>query len=567
MSRETVMANDLRRRSRVLYDGPDRAPARSYLKAIGLTDADIARPIVGIASTWTETMPCNFTLRDLAQHVKRGVWEAGGTPMEFNTVAISDGITMGTEGMKTSLVSREVIADSIELMGRGHMFDAMVVLVGCDKTIPGGAMGLLRLDVPGVVLYGGSIQPGYHQGKTVTVLNLFEAVGAHAAKKISDAELRELEGIACPGPGACGGQFTANTMAMALEFLGLSPMGSASVAATDVKKDAVGVEVGRLVMELLERDVTPRRIVTRQAIENAIAGVNASGGSTNAVLHLIAIAREAGVPLTIDDFDPIGRRTPLWADMQPGGRYSAVDLGRAGGTALVAKRLVDAKLAHGDAITVSGRTFAEEAARVRETPGQDVVLPLDKPVKPIGGLVILKGSLAPEGCVVKIAGHERKQHRGPARIFEREEDAMAAVLAGKIKPGDVVVIRYEGPRGGPGMREMLGVTAAIMGAGLGDTVSLLTDGRFSGATRGLMAGHVAPEAFVGGPIAFIEEDDPVVFDVDARRLDLDVPADVLAKRRAAWKPRAPRYTTGVLAKYAALVSSAAEGAITRPVTA
>jgi dihydroxy-acid dehydratase len=561
------MANDLRHRSRVLYDGPDRAPARSYLKAIGLTDADIARPIVGIANTWTETMPCNFTLRDLAQHVKRGVWEAGGTPMEFNTVAISDGITMGTEGMKTSLVSREVIADSIELMGRGHMFDAMVVLVGCDKTIPGGAMGLLRLDVPGVVLYGGSIQPGYHHGKTITVLNLFEAVGAHAAKKISDAELRELEGLACPGPGACGGQFTANTMAMALEFLGLSPMGSASVAATDVKKDAVGVEVGKLAMDLLKRGVTPRRIVTRQAIENAIAGVNASGGSTNAVLHLIAIAREAGVPLTIDDFDPIGRRTPLWADMQPGGRYSAVDLGRAGGTAVVAKRLVDAKLAHGDAITVSGRTFAEEAGRVQETPGQDVVLPLDKPVKPIGGLVILKGSLAPDGCVVKIAGHERKQHRGPARIFEREEDAMAAVLAGKIKPGDVVVIRYEGPRGGPGMREMLGVTAAIMGAGLGDTVSLLTDGRFSGATRGLMAGHVAPEAFVGGPIAFVEEGDPIVFDVDARRLDLDVPSDVLAKRRAAWKAPAPRYTTGVLAKYAVLVSSAAEGAITRPVPA
>jgi dihydroxy-acid dehydratase len=559
------MAKDLRSRSRVLYDGPDRAPARSYLKAIGLTDADIARPIVGIASTWTETMPCNFTLRELAQHVKRGVWEAGGTPMEFNTVAISDGITMGTEGMKASLVSREVIADSIELMGRGYMFDAMVVLVGCDKTIPGGAMGLLRLDVPGVVLYGGSIQPGYHHGKTVTVLNLFEAVGAHAAKKITDEELAELEGLVCPGPGACGGQFTANTMAMALEFLGLSVMGSASVAATDVKKHTVGVEAGRLAMDLLERGLTPRQIVTRHAIENAIAGVNASGGSTNAVLHLLAIAREADVPLTIDDFDPIGRRTPLWADMQPGGRYSAVDLGRAGGTAVVAKRLVDAKIAHGDALTVSGRSFAEEAGRATETPGQDVVLPLDKPIKPIGGLVILKGSLAPDGCVVKIAGHERKTHRGPARIFEREEDAMAAVLANRIMPGDVVVIRYEGPRGGPGMREMLGVTAAIMGAGLGDSVSLLTDGRFSGATRGLMAGHVAPEAFVGGPIAFVEEGDPIQFDVDARRLDLDVPADVLAKRRARWKAPAPRYTRGVLAKYAALVSSAAEGAITRPV--
>jgi dihydroxy-acid dehydratase len=558
------MANDLRHRSRVLYDGPGRAPARSYLKAIGLTDADIARPIVGIANTWTETMPCNFTLRALAEHVKRGVWEAGGTPMEFNTVAISDGITMGTEGMKASLVSREVIADSIELMGHGYMFDAMVVLVGCDKTIPGGAMGLLRLDVPGVVVYGGSIQPGHFRGQTVTVLNLFEAVGAHAAKKITDEDLHELEGAACPGPGACGGQFTANTMAMALEFLGLSPMGSASVAATDVRKDAIGVEAGKLAMDCLRRGVHPRAIVTRQAIENAIAGVNASGGSTNAVLHLLAIAREAGVPLTIDDFEPIGKRTPLWADLQPGGRYSAVDLGRAGGTAVVAKRLVDAKLAHGDAVTVTGRTFAEEAARARETPGQDVVLPLDAPIKPIGGLVIMKGSLAPDGCVVKIAGHERKHHRGPARVFEREEDAMAAIVGGRITPGDVVVIRYEGPRGGPGMREMLLVTAAIMGAGLGETVSLLTDGRFSGATRGLMAGHVAPEAFVGGPIALVEEGDPIVFDVDARRLDLDVPDPVLAKRREAWRPPAPNYTTGVLAKYAALVSSASEGAITQP---
>ena len=560
------MADDLRHRSRVLYDGPDRAPARSYLKAIGLTDADIARPIVGVASTWTETMPCNFTLRQLAEHVKRGVREAGGTPMEFNTIAISDGIAMGTEGMKTSLVSREVIADSIELVGRGHMFDALVVLVGCDKTIPGGAMGLLRLDVPGVILYGGSIQPGHFRGRDVTVVNLFEAVGAHAAKKISDEELRELEGAACPGPGACGGQFTANTMAMVLEFLGLSPMGSASVAATDPRKNAVAVETGKLVMDVLRRGLRPRAIVTREAIENAIAGVNASGGSTNAVLHLLAIAREAGVPLTIDDFDPIGRRTPLWADMQPGGRYTAVDLGRAGGTAVVAKRLVDAKLAHRDALTVTGRTFADEAGRAKETAGQEVVLPLDKPIKPIGGLVILKGSLAPDGCVVKIAGHERTHQRGRARVFEREEDAMAAVLAGKIVAGDTVVIRYEGPRGGPGMREMLGVTAAIMGAGLGDSVTLLTDGRFSGATRGLMAGHVAPEAYVGGPIAFVEEGDTIVFDVDARRLDLDVPENVLAARRARWKPPAARYTSGVLAKYAALVWSASEGAVTQPRT-
>jgi dihydroxy-acid dehydratase len=559
-----VMASDLRHKSRTLYDGPNRAPARSYLKAIGLTDDDINKPIVGIANTWTETMPCNFTLRALAEHVKRGVRAAGGTPMEFNTVAISDGITMGTEGMKTSLVSREVIADSIELVARGHMFDALVVLVGCDKTIPGGAMALLRVDIPGLVIYGGSIQPGRFRGQDVTVLNLFEAVGAHAAGKLSDADLLDLENHACPGPGACGGQFTANTMAMALEFLGLSPMGSASVAATDPGKDAVGADAGTLVMELLRRDLRPRQVVTRAALENAIAGVNATGGSTNAVLHLLAIAREAGVPLTMDDFDPIGRRTPLWADMQPGGRYTAVDLGRAGGTAVVAKRLVDANLVAGDALTVSGRTFAEEAARAKETPGQDVVLPLDRPLKKSGGLVILKGSLAPEGCVVKVAGHERTNHRGPARVFEREEDAMAAVIGGKIVAGDVVVIRYEGPRGGPGMREMLGVTAAIMGEGLGETVSLLTDGRFSGATRGLMAGHVAPEAFLGGPIALVEEGDPIVFDVTARTLDLDVSDTVLAERRARWKAPAPRYETGVLAKYACLVSSAAEGAITRP---
>jgi dihydroxy-acid dehydratase len=560
-----VMASDLRHKSHVLYDGPNRAPARSYLKAIGLTDDDIRKPIVGVASTWTETMPCNFTLRGLAERVKQGVRAAGGTPMEFNTIAISDGITMGTEGMKTSLVSREVIADSIELVTRGHMFDALVVLVGCDKTIPGGAMALLRVDVPGLVLYGGSIAPGQVRGQDVTVLNLFEAVGAHAAGKISDAELLEMENNACPGPGACGGQFTANTMALALEFLGLSPMGTASVAAMDPRKNDVAVDVGTLVMDLLRRDVRPRQVVTRAALENAIAGVNATGGSTNAVLHLLAIAREAGVPLTMDDFDPIGRRTPLWADMQPGGRYTAVDLGKAGGTAVVARRLVDAKLVAGDCMTVSGRTFAQEAALAKETPGQNVVLPLDKPLKKSGGLVILKGSLAPEGCVVKVAGHERTLHRGPARVFEREEDAMAAVLSGRIVPGDVVVIRYEGPRGGPGMREMLGVTAAIMGEGLGETVSLLTDGRFSGATRGLMAGHVAPEAFLGGPIALVEEGDSIVFDVTERRLDLDVPEAVLAERRARWRAPAPRYTHGVLAKYAALVSSAAEGAITRPI--
>jgi len=559
-----AMARDLRHRSRVLYDGPDRAVARSYLKGIGLTDADLAKPIVGIANTWTETMPCNFTLRALAAHVKRGIREAGGTPMEFNTVAISDGITMGTEGMKTSLVSREVIADSIELMGRGHMFDAMVVLVGCDKTIPAAALALLRLDVPGLVLYGGSIQPGRFRGEDVTILNLFEAVGARAAGRMSDADVRELEGAACPGPGACGGQFTANTMAMALEFLGLSPMGSASVAATDPHKDDVGAAAGRLAMDVLRRGLTPRQIVTRAALENAIAGVVATGGSTNAVLHLLAIAREAGVPLAIDDFDVVSRRTPLWADLQPGGRFTAVHLGNAGGTSIVAQRLVAAKLVDAGAITVTGRTFGEEAAEARELPGQEVVLPLDRPLKKTGGLVILHGALAPEGCVVKVAGHERKTHSGPARVFEREEDAMAAVQGGRIRKGDVVVIRYEGPRGGPGMREMLGVTAAIMGAGLGADVALLTDGRFSGATRGLMAGHVAPEAFVGGPIAFVEEGDTISFDVDARRLDLEVSESVLRERRARWRPRPPAYTSGVLAKYAALVSSATEGAITTP---
>ncbi|HWP67533.1 MAG TPA: dihydroxy-acid dehydratase [Candidatus Limnocylindria bacterium] len=558
------MAQDLRHRSKVLYDGPDRAAARSYLKGIGFTDADLTKPIVGIANTWTETMPCNFTLRALAEHVKRGVREAGGTPMEFNTVAISDGITMGTEGMKTSLVSREVIADSIELMGRGHMFDALVVLVGCDKTIPGGAMALLRLDVPGVILYGGSIQPGRFRGQDVTILNLFEAIGARAAGRMTDAELHELEGAACPGPGACGGQFTANTMAMALEFLGLSPMGSASVAATDPEKDHVGAAAGRLAVDVLRRGLRPRQIVTRAALENAIAGVVATGGSTNAVLHLLAIAREAGVPLTIDDFDVVSRRTPLWADLQPGGRFTAVHLGNAGGTGIVAQRLVAAKLVDTSAITVTGRTFGEEAAAARELPGQEVVRPLDRPLKPTGGLVILHGSLAPEGCVVKVAGHERKTHVGPARVFEREEDAMAAVQGGRIRKGDVVVIRYEGPRGGPGMREMLGVTAAIMGAGLGADVALLTDGRFSGATRGLMAGHVAPEAFVGGPIALVEEGDTIRFDVDARRLDLEVSESVLRERRARWQPRPPAYTSGVLAKYAALVSSATEGAVTTP---
>jgi dihydroxy-acid dehydratase len=555
---------DPRHKSRTLYDGRDRAPARSYLKAIGFGDADLARPIVGVANTWTETMPCNFGLRALAEHVKRGVRAAGGTPMEFNTVAISDGITMGTEGMKTSLVSREIIADSIELMGRGHMFDAMVVLVGCDKTIPAGAMALLRLDVPGLILYGGSIQPGRFQGRDVTIQDLFEAVGANAAGKMTDADLKDLEDHVCPGAGACGGQFTANTMAMALEFLGLSPMGTASVAATDPAKEQVGADAGALVLDLLRRGITPRSITTRAAFENAIAGVAASGGSTNAVLHLLALAREIGVPLTIDDFDRVSRRTPLVADLKPGGQFTAVDLGKAGGSGVIAQRLVAAGLVDGGAMTVSGRTFAEEAARVRETPGQIVVHGLERPLKPTGGLVILKGNLAPEGCVVKVAGHERLLHRGPARIFEREEDAMDAATHGTIRAGDVLVIRYEGPRGGPGMREMLGVTAALMGAGLGESVALLTDGRFSGATRGLMAGHVAPEAAVGGPIAAVEEGDVITFDIEARRLDVEVSDAVLRDRLSRWRPPQPRYASGVMAKYAALVSSAAEGAITRP---
>jgi dihydroxy-acid dehydratase len=553
---------DPRHKSRTLLDGRDRAPARSYLKAIGFSDDDLGRPIVGVANTWTETMPCNFNLRRLAEHVKAGVRSAGGTPMEFNTVAISDGITMGTEGMKASLVSREVIADSIELVGRGHMFDALVVLVGCDKTIPGGAMGLLRLDVPGFVVYGGSIQPGRFRGRDVTIQDLFEAVGAAAAGKITDEDLKELEDVVCPGAGACGGQFTANTMAMALEFLGLSPMGTASVAATDPAKDETGRQCGVLVMDMLRRGLRPRQIATRAAFENAIAGVAATGGSTNAVLHFLAMAREIGVPLTIDDFDAISRRTPQWADLKPGGRFTAVDLGRAGGTGVVAQRLVAAALVDGSAQTPTGRSFAEEAAHAKETPGQEVVVPLDRPLKPTGGLVILKGNLAPEGCVVKMAGHERVLHRGPARVFEREEDAMAAVTRRDIRAGDVVVIRYEGPRGGPGMREMLGVTAALVGEGLGETVALLTDGRFSGATRGLMAGHVAPEAALGGPIAAVAEGDTIVFDIDARRLELEVPEAQIRERLARWRPPAPRYTSGVFAKYAAMVSSAAEGAVT-----
>jgi dihydroxy-acid dehydratase len=557
------MTTDPRQHSRILFEGRNRAGARAMLKAIGFNDDDLARPIIGVANSWIETMPCNYHLRRLAARVKEGIREAGGTPMEFNTIAISDGVTMGTEGMKASLVSREVIADSIELVGRGHMFDAIVALVGCDKTIPAAAMALIRLNVPGILLYGGSIAPGRFQGRDVTVGDVYEAIGANAAGRMSDADLRTLENVACPGAGACGGQFTANTMAMVMEFIGLSPMGTASVPAVDPRKDEVARNCGRLIMDLLRRGVTPADILTRAAFENAIAGVAASGGSTNAVLHLLAMAREAGIPLTIDDFDIISRRTPMLADLKPGGRYMAVDLDRAGGVPLLVQRLIEAGFVDGKQMTPSGRTLAEEASGAVETPGQDVVRSLSNPLKLNGGLVILKGNLAPDGCVVKIAGHERLYHRGPARVFDREEDAMSAVTQGHIQAGDVVVIRYEGPRGGPGMREMLDVTGAIVGAGLGETVALVTDGRFSGAARGLMIGHVAPEAARGGTLAALQEGDSIVIDIEKRRLDVELSDSEIAARLASWTEPAPHYKSGVFAKYAALVASASEGAITR----
>lgn len=555
---------DPRARSRVILDGRDRSAARAMLKGVGYTDEDLSRPIIGVANTWTETMPCNLNLRKLAARVKEGIRAAGGTPMEFNTIAISDGITMGTEGMKASLVSREVITDSIELVTRGHMFDGIVALVGCDKTIPAGAMALLRLNIPGLVVYGGSIGPGRFKDHDVTILDVFEAVGANAAGKMSDEDLHALENVACPGAGACGGQYTANTMAMALELLGVSAMGTASVPATDPRKDEVGRRVGALAVDLVRRGVLPRDIATRTAFENAIASVAASGGSTNAVLHLLAIAREAHVPLAIEDFDTVSARTPLLADLKPGGRFVAVDLDRAGGVQLLAQRLVQGGYVDGEQMTVTGRTIREEAADAIEQTGQQVVRPLADPVKTSGGLVILKGNLAPDGCVLKVAGHERRYHRGPARVFDGEEAAMQAVTHGKISAGDVVVIRYEGPRGGPGMREMLGVTGAIVGAGLDDSVSLLTDGRFSGATHGLMAGHVAPEAALRGPIAALREGDMIVFDIDARRLDVELTDDEIAQRMATWQEPTPVYTEGVFAKYTLLVSSAAEGAVTQP---
>jgi len=556
------MMVDPKRRSRAITEGPDRAPARAMLKAIGFKDEDLERPLVGVANTWIEIGPCNYHLRRLAAKVKEGIRAAGGTPLEFNTVSISDGITMGSEGMKASLVSREVIADSIELVSRGNMFDAVVALSGCDKTIPGTVMALVRVNVPGLMLYGGSIMYGEHGGRRLTIQDVFEAVGAFNAGKISAQEFRAIEDSSCPGPGACGGQFTANTMATAFEMLGISPMGLGDVPAMDPRKDEVAFECGRMVMGLLRKGVTPRQIITRKAMENAVAGVMATGGSTNAVLHLLAVAREAGVRLGIDDFDRISRRIPVLADLKPWGRFTAPEMYRAGGMAVVARRLLEGGLLHGDAMTVTGRTIGEEARAAQEAPRQEVIRTVRSPLKPTGGMAVLRGNLAPEGCVIKLAGHERTVHRGPAQVFDREEDAFAAVKRGRIKPGDVVVIRYEGPKGGPGMREMLGVTGAIVGAGLGASVALMTDGRFSGATHGFMVGHVAPEAAVGGPIAAIKNGDSIVIDVKRRRIDVEVSAAEMKRRLAKWRPPKPRYTSGVMAKYARLVSSASEGAVT-----
>jgi dihydroxy-acid dehydratase len=558
-----VAALDPKHNSRALTEGPQRAAARAYLKGIGFDDEALSKPIVGVAHSWTETMPCNFNHRALAVKVKEGIRAAGGTPMEFNTVAISDGITMGTSGMKTSLVSREVIADSIELVGRGHLFDAVVALSACDKTIPGTVMALARLDVPSLMLYSGSIPPGHYKGKDVTIMDVFEAIGARAAGKISDEELTALEDVASPGAGACGGQFTANTMAMAFQMLGISPMGPSDIPAQDQTKAQAAYDAGVMVMDVLARGQRPSDIITRDAIENAIAAVAMSGGSTNAVLHLLALASESGLELSIDDFDVIAARTPMLCDLKPGGRYVATDMHAAGGTAVVASRLLEAGLLHADAPTVHGRTIGELAEAAEETPGQQVVRPLAEPIKATGGIAILRGNLAPEGSVVKLSGHERVHHEGPARVFDGEEAAMKAVTGGEIVAGDVVVIRNEGPAGGPGMREMLAVTAAIVGEGLGDSVALLTDGRFSGATRGFMAGHIAPEAVHGGPIAAIRDGDTITIDVPNRRIDVGLSDEEIAERLSGYEPPAPLFTTGVLAKYAKLVTSASEGAVTR----
>jgi dihydroxy-acid dehydratase len=554
----------LNERSAVITQGPSRAAARAMFKAIGLTDEDLAKPLVGIANTWIETMPCNVHLRELATYVKEGIRAAGGTPFEFNTIAISDGITMGTQGMKASLVSREVIADSIELCGRGYMFDAMVALVGCDKTIPGAAMALARLDIPSVMLYGGPIAPGKHDGRDLSIVDVFEAIGAHAAGKIDLTELTAIEDSACPGPGACAGQFTANTMATVIEYLGLAPLNSATPGADDPRRHQWARDVGKLAMHHLREGILPSHLLTPAAFSNAIAAATGTGGSTNSVLHILAIAREAGVPLHIDDFDAISRKTPIIASLKPGGDYLAFDVDAAGGTAVIAKELVAGGFVDGNAITASGQTLREASASAKKTAGQKVVSDAAHPFKTTGGLVILHGNLAPDGAVVKIAGHERLSHTGPARVFDSEEASMDAILSGSINPGDVVVVRYEGPKGGPGMREMLGVTAAIVGAGLGETVALLTDGRFSGGTRGLMVGHVAPEAFVGGPIAALRDGDTITVDINARTIASNLSPEQYAARLREWKAPQPRYPTGVFAKYAKLVTSASEGAVCRP---
>jgi dihydroxy-acid dehydratase len=560
---EPAIPYDPREHSRILLDGPDRAGARSMLKAIGFTDEDLSKPIVGVGTTWIETMPCNYNQRELAERVKAGVRAAGGTPMEFNTISVSDGVSMGTEGMKASLISREVIADSIELVARGHLFDGLVCLVGCDKTLPGATMALARLDLPGLALYNGTINPGVLRGKRdATVVTVFEAIGAYRAGKITLEELHEVEDAACPGPGACGGQFTANTMSTALEFLGISPGGLNGIPATDPAKLDAAEQSGRLVMELVHGGIRPSHIMTRAALDNAIASVAATGGSTNGVLHLLAIAHELGIPLTLEDFDRIADRTPIVASLMPGGRFTALDIHEAGGVGLVARELLKRDLVDGSTRNVDGRTLAEVADAAVETIGQEVVVSIDHPIKPTGGLAILRGSLAPDGCVIKLAGHETRHFSGPARVFDSENACYDAVRAQRIGAGDVVVIRYEGPVGGPGMQEMLSVTAALVGEGLGGDVALITDGRFSGGTHGLMIGHVAPEAALGGPIALVQEGDEVVIDVDARRLDLVLVPAELERRRAAWSAPEPRYTGGVLAKYAALVSSASEGAVT-----
>jgi dihydroxy-acid dehydratase len=553
-----------KRQSSSLTEGFERAGARAMLKAVGFTDDDLAKPLIGVATEWIETMPCNLNQRELAQHVKRGVRAAGGTPIEFNTVSVSDGVSMGTSGMRASLVSREIIADSIELVVRGHLLDGLVCLVGCDKTLPGAVMALARLDVPGLCLYNGTIAPGKLNGRDVTIQDVYEQIGACAVGKITPAELHKLESVACPGAGACGGQFTANTMSTVLEFLGISPGGLNAIPALDAAKEAAAEQAGRAVMELVRRDVRPSQILTRDAIENAIAAIAATGGSTNGVLHLLAIARELGIPLSIDEFDGILERTPVLADMKPWGRFVATDLYAAGGLGLVGRQLLRRDLIHGDALTVDGRTIAEVAEAAEESPGQRVVATIDHPIKPRGGIAVLRGNLAPEGCVIKLAGHGRMQHQGPAKVYDSEHECFAAVKAGRVEPGDVVVIRYEGPAGGPGMPEMLQITAAIVGEGLSDSIALVTDGRFSGATYGFMVGHVAPEAFRGGPIAVLRTGDTVAIDVETREIRMEVAGSEIQARLRDWSPPPPRYETGVLAKYASLVSSASEGAITRP---